>query len=44
MKQLASGVIQMFVRDPSGNLIELSCESDQAVDPAIFESVLFETT
>ena len=43
-KRLASGVVQMFVRDPSGNLIELSCESDQAVDPAIFESVMFETT
>jgi catechol 2,3-dioxygenase-like lactoylglutathione lyase family enzyme len=35
-------VMQMFVRDPAGNLIELSCESDQHVDPAIFEEALFE--
>ena len=44
VKRLESGVMQMFVRDPSGNLIELSCEADQPVDPAIFESVLFEAT
>jgi len=25
------------VRDPSGNLIELSCSADQPVDDAIFE-------
>ena len=35
--RLASGVMQAFVRDPSGNLIELSCVADQPVDDAIFE-------
>ena len=29
--------MQAFVRDPSGNLIELSCAADQPVDDAIFE-------
>jgi catechol 2,3-dioxygenase-like lactoylglutathione lyase family enzyme len=36
-RRLANGVMQAFVRDPSGNLIEISCESGQPVDPAIFE-------
>ena len=34
--------MQMFVRDPAGNLIELSCEADQYVDPSIFDEDLFE--
>ena len=42
VRRLPSGVMQMFVRDPAGNLIELSCESDQYVDPAIFDEALFE--
>ena len=42
VRRLPSGVMQMFVRDPSGNLIELSCEADQYVDPAIFDEALFE--
>ena len=42
IRRLPSGVTQMFVRDPSGNLIELSCESDQYVDPAIFDEEIFE--
>ena len=42
VRRLPSGVMQMFVRDPSGNLIELSCEADQYVDPAIFDATLFE--
>ena len=42
VRRLPSGVMQMFVRDPSGNLIELSCESDQYVDPAIFDEEIFE--
>ncbi len=36
-RRLPTGVMQAFVRDPAGNLIELSCESGQPVDPAIFE-------
>jgi lactoylglutathione lyase len=35
--RLPSGVMQAFIRDPSGNLIEISCEPDQPVDDAIFE-------
>ena len=42
VRRLPSGVMQMFVRDPSGNLIELSCEADQYVDPVIFDEALFE--
>lgn len=35
--RLPSGVMQMFVRDPSGNLVEIACDPDQPVDPAFFE-------
>ena len=41
-RRLPSGVMQLFVRDPSGNLIELSCEADQEIDPAIFDPAVFE--
>jgi lactoylglutathione lyase len=37
VRRLPTGVMQAFVRDPSGNLIELSCEADHVVDPSIFE-------
>ena len=37
VRRLPSGVMQLFVRDPAGNLIELSCEADQPVDESIFE-------
>ncbi len=33
-----------FVRDPARNLIEISCESDQPVDPAILELDVFDAT
>jgi catechol 2,3-dioxygenase-like lactoylglutathione lyase family enzyme len=42
IRRLPGGVVQMFVRDPAGNLIELSCEADQDVDPAIFDEAIFE--
>ena len=42
VRRLPTGVMQMFVRDPAGNLIELSCEADQPVDPAMFELDLVE--
>ena len=29
--------MQMFIRDPSNNLVEISCSPDTPVDPAIFE-------
>ena len=37
VRRLPGGAMQMFVRDPAGNLIEISCDEDQPVDPAIFE-------
>lgn len=37
VRRLPTGVMQLFVRDPSGNLIELACDADQPVDPAIFD-------
>lgn len=36
-RRLPTGVMQLFVRDPAGNLIELSCDADQPVDPAFFD-------
>lgn len=42
VRRLPSGVMQMFVRDPAGNLIELSCEADQYVDPEIYDESIFE--
>lgn len=37
VRRLPGGVMQMFVRDPAGNLIEISCEADQPVESSIFE-------
>lgn len=37
VRRLPTGVMQLFVRDPAGNLIELSCDADQEVDPEIFD-------
>ena len=42
VRQLPDGAMQMFVRDPSGNLVELSSHPDAQIDPAIFEDSLFE--
>jgi lactoylglutathione lyase len=36
VRRLPTGTMQMFVRDPSGNLIELASEPDDTIDPAIF--------
>ena len=44
IRRLPSGVMQMFVRDPAGNLIELSCEADDDVEQAILETDFFEGT
>ena len=35
--------MQMFVRDPSGNLLEISCTPDTPIDPAIFEDELVDS-
>ena len=42
VRQLPDGAIQMFVRDPSGNLVELSSLPDSPIDPAIFEDELYQ--
>jgi lactoylglutathione lyase len=36
-KRLPSGVMQLFVRDPAGNLIEIACDPDQAIADDFFE-------
>jgi catechol 2,3-dioxygenase-like lactoylglutathione lyase family enzyme len=40
-RRLASGVMQVFVRDPAGNLIEIACDPDQPVDEDIFNDEAF---
>ena len=40
-RRLPSGVMQMFVRDPHGNLVEIACDPDQPVDPELFADEVF---
>ena len=42
VRRLPDGAMQMFVRDPSGNLLEISCPPSVAVDEAIFDDELVE--
>lgn len=44
VRQLPSGTMQMFVRDPAGNLLEISSPPDYQgrIDPAIFTDELYE--
>ena len=42
VRRLPDGAMQMFIRDPSGNLIEISCLPETPIDPAIFEDELVE--
>ncbi len=42
VKKLPDGAMQMFIRDPSGNLVELSSHPDADIDPAILEDDLYE--
>lgn len=44
VRQLPDGAMQMFVRDPSGNLVEISSDPDykDRIDPAIFEDELYQ--
>ena len=37
VRKLPDGAMQMFIRDPSGNLVEISCAPGTDVDPSIFE-------
>lgn len=38
-RRLPSGVMQLFVRDPAGNLIEVSCNADQPIAADLFDRV-----
>ena len=40
-RRLPSGTIQMFVRDPSRNLVEIACDADQPVDSDILADDVF---
>jgi len=40
VRRLPDGAMQMFVRDPSNNLIEINCPPDVPVDPSIFDDEL----
>ena len=40
VRRLPDGAMQMFVRDPAGNLIEISCAPGTPVDEAIFADEL----
>lgn len=40
VRRLPDGAMQMFIRDPAGNLIEISCPAEVGVDPAIFDDDL----
>ena len=42
VRKLANGNMQMFVRDPSGNLIEIAHFDNHTVDAEIFADELFE--
>lgn len=43
VRRIAGGAMQMFIRDPAGNLIEISHPHASAVDAQIFEDELVET-
>ena len=42
VRKLPDGAMQMFVRDPAGNLVEISSIPGSEVDPKIFEDELYE--
>jgi lactoylglutathione lyase len=42
VRRLPDGPMQMFVRDPAGNLVEITCGPDVSVDEKIFEDDLVE--
>lgn len=41
VRQLPDGAMQMFVRDPSGNLIEISSQPGSEIDKSIFEDEFY---
>ena len=42
VRRLPDGSMQMFVRDPAGNLLEISCAPDCPIEDRIFEDELSE--
>jgi lactoylglutathione lyase len=42
VRQLPDGAMQMFVRDPSGNLVEVSCSPGTPIDESLFDDELVE--
>ena len=42
VRKLPDGAMQMFVRDPSGNLVEVSSAPDSSIDPAIFKDEYYQ--
>ena len=42
VRKLPDGAMQMFVRDPAGNLVEISSKPGSEVDQAIFADELYE--
>jgi catechol 2,3-dioxygenase-like lactoylglutathione lyase family enzyme len=41
VRQLPEGVMQMFIRDPSGNLLEISSKPGFEIDQSIFSDELY---
>ncbi|WP_339071007.1 VOC family protein [Chitinophaga sp. 212800008-4] len=42
VRKLPDGAMQMFVRDPAGNLVEISSVPGASIDPRIFADELYE--
>lgn len=42
VRKLPDGAMQMFLRDPAGNLVEISSIPGAAIDPRIFTDELYE--
>jgi lactoylglutathione lyase len=42
VRRLPGGKMQMFVRDPHGNLVEIGSTGDAVIDPTLFEDELVE--
>lgn len=42
VRRLPDGAMQMFVRDPSDNLVEITSDPSDDIDKAIFEDELYE--
>lgn len=44
IRRLPDGAMQMFVRDPAGNLVELSCHPSTVIDSTIFADELVDAS